>query len=140
MVDQPWYKNGLKFKCTGCGKCCTGEPGYVWISEDEMEEMAAYLKITPKEFEKKYVRHAFGRLALIEKRVSYDCVFLKDKQCLVYGARPSQCRKFPWWNENLRSSEQWKETAKMCEGIDHPDAPLTSFEQIEEERCSSVKQ
>lgn len=134
MVDY-WYKEGLKFKCTGCGKCCTGGPGYVWIDEKEIAEMAAFLKITPKEFEKLYTRHVNGRLSLRENKVNYDCVFLKDKQCQVYGTRPKQCRKFPWWSENLKSPERWESVAKDCEGINHPDAPLISFEKIEEEKC-----
>ena len=23
-TQEPWYKDGLRFKCTGCGDCCTG--------------------------------------------------------------------------------------------------------------------
>ena len=23
-TPEPWYKDGLRFKCTGCGDCCTG--------------------------------------------------------------------------------------------------------------------
>ena len=136
MVDAPWYKKGLRFKCTECGKCCTGGPGYVWIDDTEVADMAAFLKITPKKFKMLYTRHAYGRLALTENKDTYDCVFLKDKKCSVYGARPKQCRKFPWWVQNLKSPESWKETAKTCEGIDHPDAPLINFEKIEKEKCS----
>jgi len=35
-----WYKPGLRFKCTECGACCTGAPGYVWISEKEIKAVA----------------------------------------------------------------------------------------------------
>jgi Fe-S-cluster containining protein len=132
---KPWYKEGLKFKCTGCGKCCTGGPGYVWVSEDEITAMATFLKISNKQFVQQYTRMAFGRLALLENKISFDCVFLKGKQCKIYEARPKQCRKFPWWEENLKSPERWAETAKECEGIDHPDAPLINLETIEKERC-----
>lgn len=134
MVES-WYKDGLKFKCTECGKCCTGGPGYVWIEESEITEMAAFLKVSVGEFKKRYTRHAYGRLALMENKTPYDCVFLKDKKCRIYGVRPKQCRKFPWWSENLQTRERWNETAVLCEGIDHPDAPLIPFEKIEEERC-----
>ena len=47
---SPWYKDGLQFKCTGCGKCCTGAPGAVWLKPHEIDTIAAYLKITKEEF------------------------------------------------------------------------------------------
>ncbi len=129
--EKPWYKEGLKFKCTGCGKCCTGSPGYVWIDEGEAVEMAKFLQISPEEFVEKYTRNVSGQLSLRENSKTYDCVFLKDKQCTVYGARPYQCRKFPWWPENLESKTAWEEAGKRCEGIDHPDAPLISLGEIQ---------
>ena len=43
MADEPWYKDGLKFKCTQCGDCCTGAPGYVWVNQAEVEGIAAEL-------------------------------------------------------------------------------------------------
>ena len=32
---SPWYAEGLKFTCSQCGNCCTGGPGYVWISKGD---------------------------------------------------------------------------------------------------------
>ena len=40
-MNEPWYRDGLKFACTGCGDCCTGEPGYVWVNKAEIETLAA---------------------------------------------------------------------------------------------------
>ena len=31
--QQAWYSEGLRFECTQCGACCSGEPGYVWVDE-----------------------------------------------------------------------------------------------------------
>lgn len=129
-MQEPWYKDGLRFKCTGCGQCCTGSPGYVWIDEGEIIEMAKFLNISPEEFVKQYTRRIGNRLSLKEHPKNYDCVFLKERRCLVYGARPHQCRAFPWWPENLASSKEWKNTAKQCEGINHPDAPLVTLQEI----------
>ena len=39
----PWYKDGLQFTCTQCGDCCTGAPGVVWVTDDELREIADYL-------------------------------------------------------------------------------------------------
>lgn len=130
---EPWYKDGLRFNCTQCGKCCTGSPGYVWVEEKEIEAMAAFLKITDEEFILKYTRQAYGRRALLEDRRSYDCVFLKGgKTCTVYGARPRQCRTFPWWKENLNTPESWKEAATRCEGI-NSEAPIVSLAEIQKQ-------
>lgn len=132
IADDPWYKKGLKFKCTGCGNCCTGSPGHVWVDREEIEILAEFLKISPEDFVKKYTRHVHGRLSLLEHSKTFDCVFLKDKKCTLYHARPRQCRTFPWWPENLKSPKSWKEAAKGCEGIEHPDAPVISLEEIKQ--------
>lgn len=136
---EPWYKEGLSFSCTGCGKCCTGAPGYVWVGEAEIVEMAKFLEIEPKEFIQKYTRSVFGRFALLENKSNYDCVFLKDKLCKIYGARPQQCRKFPWWPENLESKKSWEELSHYCEGINHKDASVISFEKIKNELADEEK-
>ena len=44
-MSQPWYREGLKFACTGCGECCTGAPGYVWVNKSEMAALAAAIGI-----------------------------------------------------------------------------------------------
>jgi Fe-S-cluster containining protein len=130
----PWYKEGLPFKCTGCGKCCSGPPGYVWVTVEEMEAMAAALKISMEEFTRQYVRRRNNRYALIEKKTpqgNYDCVFLEGgKMCRVYEARPTQCRTFPFWPENLTSEEAWMLAAHECEGINET-ATLIPYEEIE---------
>lgn len=127
---EPWYKEGLRFNCTQCGKCCTGSPGYVWADEQEIQEMAKFLNVSVEEFVKKYMRKVDGRLALLEDPKNYDCIFLKDRLCQVYGARPKQCRTFPWWHENLSSAKAWTATARRCEGINHPDSKLIPLPDI----------
>lgn len=135
-IDQrfsfPWYRKGLHFSCTQCGKCCTGAPGYVWVTEKEMEEMAQFLNIDVKKFKRLYVRRVGQQYALVEKKSqNHSCVFYKDSKCQVYAARPLQCRAYPFWQENLLSEKNWKEAAKECEGIS-VEAPVVPFEKIEE--------
>ncbi len=128
-----WYEKGLNFKCTGCGKCCTGAPGHVWISEDEIRDMAQAIGIAPEDFVRRYVRLVGDRLALreIEREGEYDCIFLRENKCRIYENRPKQCRTFPWWSRNLESEQSWKEMASSCEGVDSPDSPHFSLEAIE---------
>lgn len=128
----PWFKDGLRFKCTECGQCCTGTTGYVWITEDEIDNMAKALNISGESFKRQYVRQRDNRYALIERKMQngdFDCIFLKDKKCMVYQARPVQCRTFPWWQENIHSKESWQEAAASCEGI-NDEAPLVPYSQI----------
>lgn len=131
--NKPWYSEGLRFECTGCGKCCTGGPGYAWVDKEEIKAIAEYLKLTITAFSKKYLRYINGRYALLEKYDAYDCIFLKDKMCQIYPVRPIQCRTYPWWKENLSSPEAWQEAAKFCEGITC-NAPVVSYDHIETQK------
>ena len=130
----PWYQKGLHFKCTECGKCCTGQPGFVWIAEEEVPAMAAALNLSEQAFKMRYVRNRHNRLALVEKKIAdgtYACIFLKEKKCQIYQARPKQCRTFPWWKENLNTEESWKLAALSCEGI-NTQAPLVPLSEIQQ--------
>lgn len=132
--DEPrWYINGLRFECTGCGECCTGAPGYVWVDEEEIAAMADFLNIPVEEFSLQYLRKINGRISLKELPKSYDCVFLKNKKCQIYAARPTQCKTFPWWPQNLKSENEWLDAAQYCEGIRF-DSTVVPFETIETQR------
>ena len=113
---EPWFADGLKFKCTGCGKCCTGSPGYVFLSNADLENLSNHFHLSLDEFTKKYTRYIDGQYALLDRPTSYDCVFLKDRRCLIYPVRPYQCKSFPWWPENLSGEEAWQEVQKRCPG------------------------
>lgn len=131
--NKPWYKEGLRFKCTGCGQCCTGAPGYVWVTDEEIEAIANHLKVDIIDFHRRYVRQVGNRKSLLEDPRSYDCIFLKENKCQIYSLRPKQCRTFPWWVHNLETEAQWQEAARHCEGINHPNAPVVPFETIKKE-------
>jgi Fe-S-cluster containining protein len=129
-MKNPWYHKGLSFRCTGCGKCCTGSPGYVWITREDVKNIIDFLEITKEEFLKIYTRRVMKRLSLKEKTPSYDCIFLKDNKCLIYKVRPLQCSTFPWWSHNISSKETWEKVKETCEGIDK--SKHYSQKQIEE--------
>lgn len=117
MSEQPWYKDGLRFTCTGCGDCCTGAPGYVWVNQAEIEGLAAHLGLDVEQFEQKYVRRIGIRRSLVEFP-NGDCVFFDNqtRKCKVYPLRPRQCRTWPFWDSNTRTPEAWKETCSVCPG------------------------
>lgn len=135
MKDNLWYNDGLHFQCTGCGGCCTGAPGYVWVNKAEIEAMAAHLKVEVAKFEKEYVRLVGIRKSLIEF-ANGDCVFFdsRSRGCKIYAARPLQCRTWPFWDSNLDRPELWDQAASHCGGCNN--GPLVPFEEIEARRQS----
>jgi uncharacterized protein len=116
--DQPWYKDGLQFQCTGCGDCCTGSPGYVWVTNDEITAIAATLGMDIATFEASFVTKIGVRKSLAEMPDTYDCVFFdgETRKCRVYAVRPRQCRTWPFWDSNLRTPKAWAETCQACPG------------------------
>jgi Fe-S-cluster containining protein len=114
---QPWYKDGLRFKCTACGDCCTGAPGFVWVNKEEIANLAATVGLELEEFESRYVREVGMRKSLVEYE-NGDCVFFdgETRKCRVYAARPRQCRTWPFWDSNVRTPEAWAQTCQVCPG------------------------
>jgi uncharacterized protein len=126
-MSNKWYANGLKFQCTQCGHCCTGAPGYVWITLPELYRIAEFLEMDDHEFAKKYVRKVNQKMSLIELP-NGDCVFY-DKGCKIYPVRPTQCRTFPFWPEIIARKKTWDEAAEECPGMNSGE--LHTLEEID---------
>jgi Fe-S-cluster containining protein len=158
--NDVWYKQGLNFTCTCCGNCCTGGPGYVWISEEEIRRLAAHLNLTPEETVEQYCRKINGKFSLKESRSvsgSYDCVFLKEikpprtsrkgvaivqakRVCGIYEARPLQCRTWPFWPENLESKADWEIETRKCPGMNTgTHYPVEKIHQLRDSKDWPVK-
>ena len=130
-----WYAEGLSFECTQCGNCCSGAPGYVWLTISDMEKMAEYLALDFDEFSSTYVRRVGNRFSLTEK-FNYDCVFLtRDDRgkagCSIYPVRPMQCRTWPFWDDNLKAANAWNRASDRCPGMRDEKAPHYELEHIE---------
>ncbi|REJ69047.1 MAG: YkgJ family cysteine cluster protein [Planctomycetota bacterium] len=128
--EQPWYHAGLRFQCTGCGDCCTGAPGYVWVNKAEIEALAERLEMPVDQFREQYARKIGIRYSLVEY-ANGDCVFFdsRTRRCTVYEDRPRQCRTWPFWDSNIRSPESWRQTCEVCPGSGTGE--LVSLEEIE---------
>jgi Fe-S-cluster containining protein len=110
-----FFDEGLEFTCTGCGQCCTGAPGVVFVNELEIGDIARHLGLSRRRFVKEClyrVRNGYS----IRERDNYDCWFFKDNRCSIYPVRPTQCRTYPFWYENLRSKAAWRKTCRDCPG------------------------
>ena len=115
-ADDVWFRDGLRFTCTQCGKCCTGDPGYVWVTDDEVRRLAAFRDEDEREFREMHTRTSRGKRTLRE-RANGDCVLFDAKKgCTVYPVRPAQCRTWPFWDSNLETRADWEETERACPG------------------------
>src|SRR5262245_47605663 len=115
-MEHPWFQDGLRFRCTRCGNCCTGAPGFVWVNDEELEALAEHLGEPRDHVDKLYTRWLGPRLSLREKP-NGDCIFFdKAAGCTIYPVRPRQCRTWPFWESNVRTSEDWQETCQICPG------------------------
>lgn len=114
----PWYGAGLNFACTQCGNCCTGAPGYVWVSEIEISALALRIGLEEREFRRRYTRRVPRRGVSLVEKPNHDCVFFeRGRGCTVYSDRPRQCRTWPFWRGVLRDAESWQGAASGCPGM-----------------------
>ena len=114
----PWWSEGLKFSCIGCGRCCRGEPGAIFFTPEEGRGVRELLGLDEGEFLRRFVTLRWGKPSFIE-RANGDCVFYRasDAKCSVYAARPAQCSLFPFWPSLLSSRAIWEFHARSCPGM-----------------------
>ncbi len=131
MKQQPWYRDGLSFGCTRCGKCCTGFTGTVTVSDEEIAVLAARLEMDEAAFRDRYTRFMPAGFVSLKEKANYDCVFWsKEHGCLVYEDRPTQCRTWPFWRSNVETPQDWAEAARSCPGMNL--GRLYTLDEIEE--------
>lgn len=118
MTEPCWYADGLAFACTQCGNCCTGAPGVVWVTEEEIHAIAADRGETYGEILIHHTRLVGSRRSLKEF-ANGDCTFFDGatRRCTIYSSRPVQCRTWPFWPSNLASPEAWERLKPGCPGI-----------------------
>jgi Fe-S-cluster containining protein len=118
-LAKEWWHEGVRFQCQGSGQCCTshGEYGFVFLDKNDRKLMAKHLGLKPQVFTKKYCTKYNGAYHLIEDPSNPDCMFLKNKRCQVYEARPTQCRTWPFWPEVMKAKTWNKEVLSFCPGV-----------------------
>lgn len=129
-MDVPWYRDGLRFACAGCGRCCRGA-GTVAVSDAEITALARRVDLREEEFRTLYTRTLRGGSLSLREKSNRDCVFWQaGVGCRVYEDRPRQCRTWPFWSAVVHSEERWQEEARTCPGMNH--GPLHGAEWIHE--------
>lgn len=114
--NKRWWMDGLYFSCLRCGRCCGGEPGYVWLDTNEIFAIANFLEMDVGDTLRSFARRVSGRISLMELE-NGDCVFLADGRCRIYPVRPLQCRTYPFWPSVLQSPRSWRLEGQRCPGI-----------------------
>ena len=114
---KKWWHDGVRFECQGSGKCCVsrGEYGHVYLTLDDRRRLARLLKMRLSSFTRKFCEQGEGIWKL--KDFTETCVFLEDKRCKVYTARPTQCRTWPFWPEVMSAKAWSKDVAQFCPGV-----------------------
>lgn len=106
--EEVWYQ------CQRCTKCCQWE-GDVVLNEREVDEIAAFLKISVYDFVRDFTRVRENRqgLSLIDKEGTTECIMLDGQDCRLQEVKPQQCQGFP----NRWNFPRWQE---VCEAIPIP--------------------
>jgi Fe-S-cluster containining protein len=126
-------KIGLRFSCTQCGQCCTGSPGYVWLSAQDLDALCVRFGLAQNDFIRRYcvvVDTGEGRAVSLQEKAGYDCIFLENGRCSVYEFRPIQCKTYPFWEEIIANEKSWHEEARYCPGVGN--GPMIAPEEIAE--------
>lgn len=142
FTGKEWWREGVRFECTGSGKCCTshGEFGFVYLSLEDRQRFAKYLNISTSTFTRRYCDKTGGIWHLKEDPKNMDCMFLKGKACGVYEARPAQCRTWPFWPEVMNAKSWAKDVKAFCPGVGKgPVIPAESIERQIREQLESEK-
>lgn len=102
------------FKCQKCGDCCRGYGG-TFLTEKDVLDISAYLKIDPEHFLKTYCAYSGGRPLLTQKDNGY-CAFW-DKLCLIHTIKPRMCKAWPFIESVLKDIGNWEIMSAFCPGI-----------------------
>lgn len=124
------FRQGLRFKCTACGECCTRLRANLPLSSGDVRRISRYLRMSIRSFVEAYGVHVIDRvrdqgsvvdIPSIELRVPSTgvCVFLdRDRRCTIHEVKPAICARTPFvdYVANGRPTI-WKEAVSYCPGI-----------------------
>ena len=116
-MKKNFWKQGIRFECQLSGRCCKsrGYETFVYLSLKDRKQLARRLKLSLKNFNRQYCQKTEGHFHLKDR--SNECPFLKGHLCGVYEDRPTQCRTWPFWKENLTHKNWKKNVVGFCPGI-----------------------
>ena len=119
MPSDPVTSKHL-FECQNCGECCKGYGG-TFVTEKDIEKIAAYLGMKTQHFVDDYCQLSGGKPILAQGHRGY-CAFW-DEGCTIHAVKPQMCRQWPFIPSVLIDIENWQIMAASCPGMrtDLPD-------------------
>lgn len=109
----------FRFECARCSACCRHDPGFVFLSEEDLGSLLAHAGMGRDAFIEahcRWVDRGDGEVLSLREKPGYDCEFW-DGGCTVYEARPLQCRTYPFWPSLIATPGAWEAEALSCPGI-----------------------
>ena len=129
LADKPSHP---VFSCRQCGECCAGRGG-ILVTPQEVEALAAFLEVSPREFSSRYLETSpLGpQIAVADAR----CVFLEAGRCRVHPVKPRICREWPFLPALLKDPEEFAQAKGACPGLD-PEGSHLDFVKAAENKGS----
>jgi Fe-S-cluster containining protein len=124
------------FNCTQCGECCQGYGG-PFVSSKDIQNIAAFLKISPEKIISDYCQISGGKLLIATDQNGY-CVFW-DKLCTIHAVKPRMCRAWPFIENVLKDVSNWRAMASCCPGI-QPDVPEQQIRTVVQYHLEMMKE
>ncbi|MFC1611435.1 YkgJ family cysteine cluster protein [Myxococcota bacterium] len=81
--------------CTACGQCCRAIRPLLMAKD--LKRLANHLGLTETIFTTKYLMEPDDQTYVFR---DLPCPFLQDNRCIVYDARPDDCRSYPHLHQN----------------------------------------
>lgn len=132
MAAEPHGPKTVRFRCTQCGDCCR-EPGLVELDYAELTAVASASNLSISDFKTTYDVRWEAESGQFELPGPNGCPLLSTEgRCTVEAVKPSQCRTYPFWPENLASKEAWQAASTKCEGIDDPQGKVYDAETLQQ--------
>ena len=104
------------FTCQQSGNCCRC-PGYVYVTQHDITNMAHIKECTSSEFKTRYTQQKKGWSLIASPTFRTHCFLNKKNQCTVYNARPSACKTYPNWPHIWKNDTTLLNEAKKCPGL-----------------------
>jgi uncharacterized protein len=108
-------KNNIRFECKKCGACCG--VGFIYLKKGEAKRIADFLNIPEKQFKKKHTEWFLFLGRALKWGNGGACMFLNNKECSIYAARPSQCSTWPYWERIINNKSDFDRAKAYCKGI-----------------------
>jgi uncharacterized protein len=92
-----------------------GTYGYVYLTLEDRRRLAGHFGLRTSAFTRRYCLKTGGHYHL--RDFGEACQYLDGTRCMVYEARPTQCRTWPFWPENMGARVWSEEIATYCPGV-----------------------